>query len=188
MWFISKFLLRIFGWKVHGTVPDLKKAVGIVAPHTSIYDFVIGGLFFVSLRKKAGFLIKSSYFFFPLGIILKAFGGIPVDSKSKTNMINKSVEIIRQRDNIFLVITPEGTRSATKHWKRGFYYISLKAGIPIIHGYLDYKYKIIGIGPVIWPSGDIDADMLKIKKYYLGINARHPERFTTGLEGENEKR
>ena len=121
----SRLILKMFGWKVKGSFPNVNKAIVLVAPHTSLFDFVVGRLYFNSIRQRTNFLIKSNYFFFPLGPILKAMGGVPVDkSDKKTNMVTKTVQIFNEREKLFLAITPEGTRSAVKNWKRGFYYIA----------------------------------------------------------------
>jgi 1-acyl-sn-glycerol-3-phosphate acyltransferase len=177
---ISKFLLKLLGWKVVGNFHSLDKAIVIVAPHTSMMDFVIGRLYFNTIHKKVNFIIKKELFFFPLGALLKALGAIPVARGQKNNMVDKLAEEIRSRSRFFLVITPEGTRKKTVHWKRGFWYIAKKAGMPIIIGYLDYKKKIIGIGETFHPTDNVDEDMKYIRKQYIGVTAKHPEKFTVG--------
>jgi 1-acyl-sn-glycerol-3-phosphate acyltransferase len=180
---ISTWLLKMMGWEIRGAIPPgSKKAVIIAAPHTSMWDFVIGRLAYGEIGVKVKFLIKKEIFFFPLGPLLKWLGGIPVDRSKNTNLVHQVVEWYEKSDSLFVVITPEGTRKPTTRWKRGFYYIAERANLPIALAYMDYAKKEGGIGPVIQPSGDINADMEKIKRFYMGITAKHPERFTTGLE------
>lgn len=80
---LSKWILRIAGWKVIITEPDYPKCIICVAPHTSNWDFILGELAITSVGRRAGFLMKESWFFFPLGYFFRAIGGIPVPRKKK---------------------------------------------------------------------------------------------------------
>ncbi len=80
---LSAEILRMSGWVVEFTVPDYPKCIICVAPHTSNWDFILGELAIHAVGRKAGFMMKSSWFFFPLGPIFKALGGIPVERKHK---------------------------------------------------------------------------------------------------------
>lgn len=178
MRYFSRFLLWLLKWKIHGAVPrGEKKAVIIAAPHTSNWDFVIGRLAYFVIGVRVHFLIKKEVFKWPFGKILKIWGGIPIDRKRSNNMVKQICGIFNKHDSLYVVITPEGTRSRVKSWKKGFYYIALEAKVPIVLGYLDYKKKEGGIGPVIRPSGDFDKDFNRIKEFYRDKSARHPENF-----------
>ncbi len=109
--------------------------------------------------------------------MIKALGGIPINRKKNEKMVDAVARMIDERDEIVLVITPEGTRKRTETWKRGFYYISLKANIPIALGWTDYKKKQGGIDRVFYPTGDFDKDFKEIQAFYRGIHAKHPERY-----------
>lgn len=175
---VSGFLLRINGWKIK--VPDeykLTKAVVIMAPHTSMSDFWIGRLAFWYLKMKVCFLIKKEMFFFPIAPILKAMGGIPVDRKNSGTLREDIVNMFVERKSFVLTITPEGTRKLNHHWKKGFYYIALKADVPVLLGYLDYKSKTGGIGKIVKPTGNFAADMKEIELFYHHISAKYPENF-----------
>ncbi|MCF8231078.1 MAG: lysophospholipid acyltransferase family protein [Bacteroidales bacterium] len=175
---ISRFLLRLMGWRIReDSVPDVRKAVILVAPHTSNKDFLIGRLAFNMLDIKAAFLIKKEAFFFPVGGILRKIGGVPVSRNRKTNLVDQLSRYFSHSEELMLVVTPEGTRSYVKKWKRGFYYIALKANVPIILSYIDYARKEGGMGKVIYPSGDIEKDFAEIVNFYQGITARYPEDF-----------
>jgi 1-acyl-sn-glycerol-3-phosphate acyltransferase len=77
-------------------------------------------------------------------------------------------------------ITPEGTRSRVDEWKKGFYFIAQKAGIPILIYGLDYEKKHIKCTKTIIPTGDLEADMHEIKLYFKDFKGKRPELFTIG--------
>lgn len=175
---ISYLILKIAGWNIVGTVPeDIPKCVVAVAPHTSMWDFIIGRLAFWHMDLKAYFLIKKEIFFWPLGPIVKWLGGIPVDRKKKGNLVEQVANLFDEYDSLYISITPEGTRSLVKEWKKGYYYIALKANVPIALGILDYKKKTAGIVKMIHPTGNFDEDSIVVKSVYKGAGARHPEKF-----------
>jgi 1-acyl-sn-glycerol-3-phosphate acyltransferase len=178
MSWLAGFILRIFGWKVVSGLPEgLNKAVVTMAPHTSNWDFVIGRLSFMSINTRVNLMIKKESFFFPLGIILKALGGIPVDRSHSQNTVKSITDHFDEAEKFYLIITPEGTRKRVERWKKGFYFIATNARVPIILGYLDYKKKEGGLGPVIYPSGDYEKDLATIQDFYRSKNARYPEKF-----------
>ena len=118
--------------------------------------------------------------FFPLGLIFKAVGGIPVDRGRKTSLVDQMVHHFNECKKFHLAITPEGTRKANPNWKKGFYYISLKAQVPIVLIGIDYEKKTISATKAIMPSGDINKDMREIKLYYKDFKGKHPENFALG--------
>ncbi len=172
------FILKIFGWKVVSGVPDgVKKAVVTMAPHTSNWDFVIGRLAFATQGVRVSVMIKKESFFFPVGPVLKALGGIPVDRRHSQNTVKTITQHFEDAEKFYLIITPEGTRKRVDRWKKGFYFIAENAKVPILMGYLDYRKKEGGIGPMITPSGDFEKDFAQIQAFYRGKHARHPEKF-----------
>lgn len=171
---------RILGWKAVVTVPDYDKCVICAAPHTSNLDLFIGKLFYGTIGGKTSFMMKKEWFFFPLGLFFKAVGGIPVDRSRKTSLVDQMVEVFSSRKRFHLAITPEGTRKPNPHWKKGFYYIALKAQVPIVLIGIDYATKTIAAGKSIFPSGDLQKDMKEIKLYYKDFRGRHPENFCLG--------
>lgn len=178
MWF-SKFILRIAGWTVKATVPDYPRCIICVAPHTSNWDFILGKLAYASIGRKAGFLMKSTWFFFPLGIIFRSMGGVPVVRKrGGTSLVDTLVEKYRTTDKLVLAITPEGTRSRTSEWRTGFLRIATLADVPIVLGAFDFKRKEITITETFKPTGDINADMRAVKDYYKNFTGKYPEKFT----------
>lgn len=172
-------ILRRAGWKVEITVPDFPKCIICVAPHTSNWDFVLGKLAYASVGRKAGFLMKSSWFFFPLGLIFKAMGGIPVDRSGGGSVTNQVVEKFKASERLTIAITPEGTRKRTTRWHTGFLHIARLSGAKIVLGAIDGATKKIIIKDTFEPTGDVEADIRAIKEYYRPFTGVKPENFTT---------
>ena len=177
---LSKFLLNLAGWKLGPVGEDVPKCVVCVAPHTSNWDFIIGKLFYSALDRDAGFLIKKDWFFFPFNLFFSWLGGVPVDRDKRTSVTDQMVEEFAKRDSFHLGITPEGTRKKVTEWKKGFYFIALKAHLPIHLYGLDYEKKVIQCTRQIIPSGDVDKDMREIKLYFKDFKGKKPEKFTIG--------
>jgi 1-acyl-sn-glycerol-3-phosphate acyltransferase len=183
MYLISTILLRLFGWRIQGNLPpEIKKCVVVVAPHTSMWDFVWGRLAWYKLRLRVRFLIKKELFSFPLGILVKGLGGIPVDRSKSGGMVDYVADLFSKYDSLYITITPEGTRKLNPHWKRGFYFIAVKAKVPIALGVLDYKEKSGGVGMIFTPSGDFESDFKMIEDFYRGKGAKHPEKYNLSVE------
>lgn len=150
----------------------------MVAPHTSNFDFFIGRLAYYSSGLKIKFLIKQEAFIFPFRNILKSFGGIPVNRKEKSNMVAQIAKMFEDNDRFLIAVTPEGTRRLSSQWKKGFYYIAKKAKVPIALGYIDYKKKEGGYGPMITPGDDYEKDLKFIENFYKDVNPKYPEQFS----------
>lgn len=171
---------RLLGWKTVVTVPFYEKCVICAAPHTSNWDLLIGKLFYGSLGRKASFMMKKEWFFFPLNLVFKAMGGIPVNRSKKNSLVDQMARRFAESKQFNLAITPEGTRKANPEWKKGFYYIALQARVPIMLFGIDYPSKTITCTRSIVPTGDIEKDMREIKLYFKQFTGRHPEYFTIG--------
>ncbi len=175
---IANSILKLFGWKVTGNFPkEYKKLVILEAPHTSNIDYFMGMLCIYAIGAKVNVLIKKESFFWPVGGLLKKLGGIPVDRKGTKNKVDTIASLFDKHDELYLGITPEGTRSLVHEWRKGYYYIALKAGVPILLASLDFKKKAGDFGPLLFPSGDYEKDFERIKEYYKGINAKHPGKY-----------
>ncbi|PLW98180.1 MAG: glycerol acyltransferase [Marinilabiliales bacterium] len=175
---LSAYLLKLLGWHIGRRFPtDLNKCIVIMAPHTSLWDFVIGRLVFNVLEIDVRFLIKKEAFFWPLGPYLKSRGGIPVDRGRHNNMVTKVSRLFQKHEKLYVLITPEGTRSLVKRWRRGFYYIATRANVPIVLCTLDFEHKEAYIGPIIKPTGHYKTDFTIIRNFYMGKKGKHPERF-----------
>lgn len=168
---------KLMGWTAEYSEPDAKSYVVIVWPHTSNLDFLIGFIFSRAYPMPfPHFLAKESVFRGVLGKLGRAVGGIPVRRSERTNLVEQVTEAFKQNERLVLAITPEGTRSKTHYWKSGFYYMAQAANVPIVMATIDYGKKMIRYGSWFMPSGDIEADMEIIRRFYAGAQGRHPER------------
>ncbi len=173
-------ILKWFGWSVDISVPDYPKCIICVAPHTSNWDFVLGELAIRSVGRRAGFMMKSSWFFFPLGILLRKIGGVPVERKNKKgSLVEAMVQRFRTEPRLTLAIAPEGTRKRVACWHTGFLRIACEAGVPVALGAIDFPSKRIQVTDMFEPTGDIDADIAAIKAFYRPFTGRYPAKSTT---------
>lgn len=175
--FCRWLLYKKLGWTKCVTVAHPDKFIICLAPHTSNWDFIIGQLYAQAEGFKINFLMKREWFFWPLGVIFRSLGGIPVWRSKHTNMTDNLAETAKTKDSFKLCITPEGTRSPNTEWKKGFYFIALKAEIPILLYGVDYEKKKIVCTDSFTPSGNIDEDMPKIKSYFKDFKGEKPENF-----------
>ena len=174
---LSRWLLKTTGWKYVITVPEPPKSVLCVAPHTSNWDFILGKLLYWAEDRNASFLMKKSWFFFPVGNVLRAMGGVPVDRSRKSSVTQQVVDLFNSRETFHIAITPEGTRKRVKKWKMGFYQIAIQANVPIQLAYLDYEKKELGITRIFYPTGDEKADLLEVQQFFANVTARFPKQF-----------
>ena len=177
--FINKIIfIKIFGWEIKGSVPNDKKIIAIVAPHTSSLDFFVG-IFTRSvlhMEDRIKFLGKAELFKIPLfGYFLKKMGGYPVVRNKQNNSVDSVVNIFKENNNFFLALAPEGTRNKVNKLKTGFYYIATKAKVPIQLVGFDFKLRVVDFGEKIYPSGNIEKDMKKIINYFSQFYGKIPE-------------
>ena len=173
----SFVLLKLMKWDFHGSIDNsVHKYIIIVAPHTSNWDFPIGVMARSILRiEDAKFLGKSQLFKWPFGILFRALGGYPVDRTKHNNIVDAAVEIFNSKEKFAMALAPEGTRSKVEKMKTGFYHIAVKAKIPIFMVGFDFAKKTIVINEPFYPTGDLEADMIQIMRFYNHITPRHPE-------------
>jgi 1-acyl-sn-glycerol-3-phosphate acyltransferase len=157
-----------------GTLPPERKFVAIVAHHTSNWDFPVGISVALYFKARVFWLGKNSLFRGPLGPLMRWMGGIPVFRSDPADLVDQVKDFINLQDDAVIAITPEGTRSRVEKWKTGFYRIAYTQQLPIVLAYLDYDKKTAGIGPTIYPDGDFESDMAKIRKFYKTVNGKFP--------------
>jgi 1-acyl-sn-glycerol-3-phosphate acyltransferase len=172
---LARIIFRVMGWKPAGKRPSHPKYVIIAAPHTSNWDFLYTLCLAFILEIKPFIMMKDDWFRWPLGPLLRWFGAIPVDRSKSTHVVARSIEAFHNHPRFVLLVPPTGTRSKVMYWKTGFYYIAVGANVPIVLGYLDYRRKVGGIGPIVQPTGKIEGDMKIIKAFYAGITAKYPD-------------
>lgn len=178
---ISKFVLWLKGWKVVGEIPNIKKYVIVAAPHTSNWDFVIGRAFGYLLGIEAKFLGKSQLFKPPHGWLFRFMGGIPVDRTKHNSLVEFTIDLFDNREELVLGLAPEGTRKRVERWKQGFYHIAIGANVPIVLSFMDYKKKEAGVGKILYPSGNLDEDMSIIEEFYKSVTPKFPAYFNTKI-------
>ncbi|MGK0442696.1 MAG: 1-acyl-sn-glycerol-3-phosphate acyltransferase [Pseudohongiellaceae bacterium] len=166
--YLSRGVLKLTGWSVVGCLPADNKCVLIGAPHTSNWDFILMLLVIFSIRADVHWMGKDSLFPKPFAAFMVWLGGIAIDRSKSNNTVEQMIEHYNNNEELVVIIPPEGTRSKVQRWKTGFYYIACGADVPIVLGAIDGKNKIADLGEVFHPSGDIDADMIKIKQRYQG--------------------
>lgn len=178
---LSKHLLRLLGWTLTGRMPaNTPKSVVIAAPHTSNWDFPYTLMVAFAMGLNIQWMGKKQLFRWPFRHLMRWLGGIPVDRSQSTNLVAASVNtLLASPHELHLVVPPEGTRSQSRHWKTGFYYIALGAQVPIVLGYMDFAQKKSGLGPALVPTGDIEADMAQIKAFYAPFKGKNPDQFVS---------
>lgn len=174
--YMARFYMRLFGWRVDGKLPDLPKFVLIGAPHTSNWDFVLFLGVIFTLKANVKFMGKADLFRPPHGWFFYFCGGVPVDRKKSTGLVEQMVEACNRSERFILTIAPEGTRHHVTEWKRGFYHIAKGAGVPIVTAVVDGKQKTVRIGQIFHPTDDIEADMKTITGFFEGVVGINPRR------------
>lgn len=163
------------GWKINGQMPDVKKAILPVAPHTSNWDFPVGVFVMLALGLKLNYLGKASLFRFPIKSLMTKLGGIPIDRSAPNGVVGKMVAEFKHQNELILVITPEGTRKKVKEWKKGFLHMAKQANVPIIPVAMDFARKAIDIGPAIMITGEIEKELERVKSYFAHAQGKRAE-------------
>jgi len=166
------------GYRFVETVTRPQKYIIALAPHTSNWDFIMGLLFSGAEGFQCGFMMKKEWFFWPMGYVMRALGGIPVYREKNQSVTDIVAKQAREAREFHLCITPEGTRRRQPEWKKGFYYIALKANLPILLYGLDYKRRLIQCTKQVIPDGNFDEQMVEIKQYFKDFQGKYPEKFT----------
>lgn len=184
---VGRAWLRAFGWHVEGELPDATKAVFVAAPHTSNWDLPFTLAIAWTLGTNISWIGKDSLFKPPFGAVMRALGGVAVVRGKNANQVDSIAHAIKdQPDGVYVVIAPSGTRTKKDHWKSGFYRIAEQADVPILLGFLDYEGKRGGLGPTMEPTGDMHADMEKIRAFYADKIGKFKEQMSVVLLREEE--
>ena len=182
---ISRIMLWLAGWKVDENFQkESSRSVMIAAPHTSNWDGIWVRVVFAILGIPAKIAVKDTMTKFPMGLITKPLGFLGIDrskkdpSKPRKSQIEQMADFFKEFDQIAMVIAPEGTRSLSKEWKLGFYYVAKIAKVPITFGYLDFEKKLAGVGGVLYPTDNLEADMKKVMEFYKNISPKYPDKYS----------
>ncbi|MCC6838158.1 MAG: 1-acyl-sn-glycerol-3-phosphate acyltransferase [Bacteroidia bacterium] len=185
-----KLIYTLLGWKVSHFLPDhIKKCVIIVAPHTSNWDFIFGMGAVAVMKLNQKFVIKKEWMKFPFNLLMKPLGALPIDREkhrmegsTKSSTVEAMADLFKEHEELRLVITPEGTRSRVEKWKTGFYYVALKANVPIALAFINYGNKTCGVDKIIYPSGDFKKDMKEIMDFYKDKQGKNQHNFSLDAE------
>jgi len=178
---LSLLVLKIFGWRRSGRLPEIPKYVMIAAPHTSNWDFPITLAIVFAFKMRLNWLGKEAIFRWPFGTFFKWLGGIPVNRSKSGDVVAQTIQAFKEKAIMVMMLAPEGTRKKVKYWKTGFYHIANGANVPIVLGFLDYVRKVGGIGPSLIPTGNIESDMAKIRAFYDTISGKSPDKSTPAM-------
>jgi 1-acyl-sn-glycerol-3-phosphate acyltransferase len=168
-------LLKLFGWRIEGELPEIPKYVLVGAPHTSNWDFVVMLAAAFAYSLSISWMGKKAIFRWPFGALFAWLGGIRIDRSRASGVVAQSIEAFHNSAKLILLITPEGTRKRTEHWKSGFYHIAVGAGVPIVLGFVDYPARTGGFGPTIIPTGDIESDVALMREFYADKTGKYPQ-------------
>lgn len=163
------------GWRIVAPQPLPAKCVIVGAHHTSWTDLLLVLLWREAMGIRFRWAAKDTYFRGPIGWLFRAWGGVPVNRRERTNFVERMAALFHQHGDFKLAIAPEGTRRRAVYWKTGFYYIARAAQVPIVLGYVDYPRKVVGFGPILKPTDDIEADFAFIRQFYATVTGRYPQ-------------
>jgi hypothetical protein len=169
---LASAALRLAGWRFEGGLPREKKYVCIAYPHTSNWDGLLMVGFATRLGLKARWMIKDAWTRHPLGAVLRELGAVGIDRSRANSVVAQMVEAFSRHDAFVLGVPPEGTRGRAEHWKSGFYHIALGAGVPVVPAYIDFDGRRAGMGEPIHLTGDVRADMDRIRAFYDSVHVR----------------
>ena len=173
---VAQLIFRLTGWTMVGEVP--RNGIFVGGPHTSNWDYIVTLLVMWHGGLQPRILVKKEFFHGPLGWLLRLTGSIPVDRANPAGVVDRMAEIAKSGKPFVLVIAAEGSRAKAEYWKSGFYRLAQQTGLPILMGFVDGPTKTAGIGPTLIPSGDVRADMDKIRAFYADKFGFYPEKKT----------
>lgn len=173
---VGHAIASLFGWQVTVDEPIPQKCVIVGAHHTSSWDLALTLILRLATGLPFHFVVKSSLHRGPPGWFMRPLGAIPVDRSSSQGFVRELAAAFDRHDTYRVAILPEGSRAGVTYWRTGFYHLALAAGVPIVLGFGDYRRKVVGLGPILRPSGDIEADFQVIRRFYAGVTARHPDK------------
>ncbi len=185
---LARIFLTLTGWEAVGTKAADNKIVLTAAPHTSNWDLAYLLAITRVLDVKVSWIGKHSLFWWPIGPIMRALGGVPIRRDRPEQIVEQIVRTFNEAETLSLTITPEGTRSTARYWKSGFYRIAKAAGVRIQLGFADYERRRGGFGPAFMPSDDVRADMDAIRAFFADVVARHPDQVGEIRLREEEER
>lgn len=176
MRWLSGTVLRLRGWSIEGSPPVHQRFVLVAAPHTSSWDVPLMVACALQFRLPVHWLGLNSYFRWPIRALLRFFGGVPISRGPAAERVRDAAELLARPGSMVVAISPEGSRSAVPRWRSGFYHLAVAAGVPMVLTALDHRDRTARFGPVVEPTGDIEADLEVFRAFYAGVEGRYPEK------------
>ena len=173
---LGRMALRLLRWRVVGPIPNRKRFLVVVAPHTTGWDFPIAMVTLFALGIRASWLGVDWLLRYPL---MSKLGGISVDRGAGQGIVGRAIAEFGRRQQYILGLSPEGSRKKVTPWKTGFYRIATGAAVPLLLVAIDQRKKQIRMGPIFDLSGDYEADMEhRIQPFYAEYLEQYPDRFS----------
>lgn len=172
---LGRWVLSAIGWNVTGEIPNLPKLVLIAAPHTSNWDFVVAIAAKLALGLEVRFLGKNTLFVGPLGWVMRALGGRPVDRSSSNDVVKEMVAEFARAERLVVGLAPEGTRKRVARWRTGFYHIAHGAGVPIVPVALNFGVREVQILAPFHTTGDVEKDISALQGFFAGVRGHSRE-------------
>jgi 1-acyl-sn-glycerol-3-phosphate acyltransferase len=174
-WFAG-VVLRLRGWRIQGAPPADPRFVMVAAPHTSAWDVPLMLACVLQFRLRVHWVGLASYFRWPIAGLLRWLGGVPITRGPADQRVRHAAALLASEEDMVVAIAPEGSRHEVPRWRTGFYHLAVAAGVPLVLTALDHERRTAVIGPVVTPTGDIEADLVAIRAFYAGVQGRHPGR------------
>jgi len=169
----AALMLRLLGWRLVGPFPNLRQVLFVAAPHSSAWDALYGLLIKVAAGVDIRFMAKHEAFWFPLGVLLRWLGAVPVDRRAAHGAVGETVDGFARNPNAWFLLAPEGTRKAVTKWKSGFWHIARQANVPVCCLYIHYPERCFGVGEIFHMSDDMEADMARIRAWFSAYQGKH---------------
>lgn len=161
------------GWKIIGIEnAEVKKCVMMVMPHTSNHDFYLGIFTRGISGLEMNWVGKKELFKFPFGYYFRSVGGEPLDRSGGLNKVDAIASIFERKETFRLAVAPEGTRKKISELRTGFYYIALKANVPIIPVAFNWGKKEVNLGKTFFPTGDYEADLQTLGNHFKDVSGK----------------
>lgn len=173
----GRWALALTGWKLSGELPNLPKFMIIVAPHTSNWDFPVAVFTKLALGVKVTFFGKHTLFRWPLGIVMRWLGGVPVFRHAPRNVVEQTVDYINHSTQFVIALSPEGTRKKLPAWRTGFHFVALGGHLPIVPVALDYSTQTIRFLPVYHPTESVETNLAELGRHFTAGMAFHPAQY-----------
>ena len=165
--FLTRWLGRLvfsaFGWKIEGEFPNREKAIVALVPHSSNIDFFLAAAFIWGTGMRASFLVKHTVFWFPLGIIIRVLGGIPVDRTRANGLVADVIRQFQEKSKLVVGLTPSGTRKPVREWKDGIARIAAATKVPIVPVVMNYRTKTVHLAPLIEAVNEVGEIMSQVR-------------------------